>query len=584
MNFAYLFANLEELDEIPKKATQGKLFYTLTLFDAENQYLDGSARTFLKTEISKVPVPSYGFFKEVVKNAIQKYKVVDFGAILLFKDSIFASVLGGVDVKILRGQKLVTLGSGGVDTLFLSGKLLVSDLIIMASKIFFNGISDKLLIESLADGIQEGLPKLRSFSKAEVRNERAFFVQPVPYFLDPHTSEEFPTGLLKVLGSLTKKLRFKLPQKAYLKKDQDDAEETQVKNKVSGSVGIILTALLVVSILFGTLRKNQLQKIKIEEEVSSLVEHKVNEARSIFDLNPVRSRELVAEARLVVDSHKESGSGKIDELIKKVENAEREILGDYKKHLELFFDLTLFSEGFSGNSLKSFGKDIYVFDKNEKKVVSIDTESKRSEIVAGPSVMEGALEIIPSSPKMLYLHKSGISNFDGKKLVDKNFEGEVLTAEFLGSLYLLDKKNSQILKYKGELGLFGGETPWLSNGETVDLTQATDINVDGFLWILLKKGEILKMSQGKKTQFGIKGVNENDFGATALYTNADLKYLYILDSTGGKMIVVSKDGKYKAQYSSETLKGVSDLLVYEKSKKAYFLSGEKLLYLDLDHL
>ena len=66
-------------------------------------------------------------------------------------------------------------------------------------------------------------------------------------------------------------------------------------------------------------------------------------------------------------------------------------------------------------------------------------------------------------------------------------------------------------------------------------------------------------------------------------TAQELSNIYILDRQNGRVVVIDKEGKYKAQYIHDKIKGALDLAVSEKNKKIIILTGDKLLSLEVKH-
>jgi hypothetical protein len=72
--------------------------------------------------------------------------------------------------------------------------------------------------------------------------------------------------------------------------------------------------------------------------------------------------------------------------------------------------------------------------------------------------------------------------------------------------------------------------------------------------------------------------------ANAIYTNEEAGFVYILDKTGKRIVVLDKDGNYKAQYFSDRLSEANDLVVSEAQKKIILLAGSKLYFIEIKHL
>jgi len=71
---------------------------------------------------------------------------------------------------------------------------------------------------------------------------------------------------------------------------------------------------------------------------------------------------------------------------------------------------------------------------------------------------------------------------------------------------------------------------------------------------------------------------------TSFYTNESLKYIYFLDRDSKRIVVVVKDGEYKAQYVSDEIGNSRGLVVSEEERKIILLTSDKLFSIDLKHL
>jgi len=97
-------------------------------------------------------------------------------------------------------------------------------------------------------------------------------------------------------------------------------------------------------------------------------------------------------------------------------------------------------------------------------------------------------------------------------------------------------------------------------------------------------GDVHKYSLGNRISFEVSGVNPEITFLNSVYTNEELSYVYILDRQEGRVVVIDKEGKYKAQYIHDKIKQATDLAVSEKNKKIIILTGDKLLSLEAKHL
>jgi hypothetical protein len=81
--------------------------------------------------------------------------------------------------------------------------------------------------------------------------------------------------------------------------------------------------------------------------------------------------------------------------------------------------------------------------------------------------------------------------------------------------------------------------------------------------------------------FSLSGIFPGLVNPGAIYTNEELEYLYILDPDNKRVVVVGKDGEYKAQYIADGIGEARNLVVSEEEKKIILLTGERLLSIEM---
>ncbi|KKT13144.1 MAG: hypothetical protein UV95_C0003G0018 [Candidatus Falkowbacteria bacterium GW2011_GWF2_43_32] len=145
-------------------------------------------------------------------------------------------------------------------------------------------------------------------------------------------------------------------------------------------------------------------------------------------------------------------------------------------------------------------------------------------------------------------------------------------------LYSLAPSKNQIYVYLDKNG-FNTKTDWLKDG--VDLSRATDLGIDGDIYVLQADGAVLKFSVGKSLTYGAAPLSPTMTSAEKLIVGND--YLYIFEAASKRLAVLSKkDGHLIKQYVADSLAQPQDVAVDEKKKMAYFLDGEKLYQVSLN--
>jgi hypothetical protein len=229
---------------------------------------------------------------------------------------------------------------------------------------------------------------------------------------------------------------------------------------------------------------------------------------------------------------------------------------------------------------------VFVLDKGGKKVVGISFGTKKSEIVAGPDQISDARDLAVYEDRAFVLEADGIYEV-GKtknKVVDSVWKAEVLIYAYAANLYVLDKEAGVIWRYPGSGSTFGAGTNWLAPGVSPDLSLVKAMSIDGAIWLLSGSGRISKFSQGNSINFTITGVFPQLANPNSIYTNEELDFVYILERDKKRVVVLEKDGKYKAQYIADKLGEATDLAVSEADGKIIILAGDKLFSIETKHL
>lgn len=169
---------------------------------------------------------------------------------------------------------------------------------------------------------------------------------------------------------------------------------------------------------------------------------------------------------------------------------------------------------------------------------------------------------------------------DTQKIVIKN-SGDWKTiggfGVYLGNFYLLDTKDG-IIKYAGETT---PKTNYLASGVAPDFTKATDLAIDGSIWVLTNDGSISKFTKGAQDQFTLKGLDKPFVKPTRIVTSVDDDNVYILDNGNKRIVVFDKTGNFLAQYESGILGSATAIDVHEKDKKIYVLNSGKAYEIDI---
>ncbi len=554
---------------------------------------------------------------DLLKNAVQK--VIDefkegLGdveiAVTVFVEGVIYSVAyGGAKVMICREGALATILESENGVINASGYPKNGDLMILATKAFFQNIPLDIIKTALTTGSTEMAAEtfsplihgetengnlgavIMKFSNEQNPFSTSEIGQPEDQNVVTHAvAKENPINALKIkAASLLSKYKDRLPKRSiYIKSGVGD-EVTSQNKKMTFSVGVILLVILMVSIGFGIRQKGVNDLKKKYQGILQVAQSEVDEAIALASVSPEKSRELFidSEQKLTQILALKVNDPKVTDLQKKIEDSKGSILGEYDTSPALFLDLSLLSSGFTGDAVSVSGGQVYILDKIGKRVVSVAVDTKKSKVVAGPSVIDNASGLASYQDTAYILASDGIYQVSTTKtrLIEKTWAGDAMISAFAGNIYVLDTTGNMIYRYSGQPGgLFGPQQKWLSASTTANFSDAISWGMDGAIYVLFPNSKLLKYSLGSPQGFSVSGVLPEIGKIDAISADPDNQYIYLLDKAGKRVVVIDKKGKYKAQYISDQIAGAKSLVVSEAQKQIILLTGDKLLSIGIKHI
>ena len=541
--------------------------------------------------------------KEAVQNVGREFeselKNLEISAAAIIADNIFLAALGGQAFIFRNGMFVEILGriGGGASA---SGKIKSSDIFVLSTSKFTDLFTKNSLsrflseknfqrsIESITSlahsykgsgSIGATFIKIRGVETAEAAGGEGNYIERKKFEF-----ENFPRNMINSAKRFNLKENL-LKKNLYVHKSEPSVE-TVTRKKATFSAGIVLLILLMVSIGFGIKQKKEVDIRKSYEARLLQAKHDYDEALNLVSLSPERARELFANSRTAAVQLSDEGveDEELAALLELIKKNKGEVLGEYTSNVDLFVDLSLLSEGFSSAKLTESGGMIYILDSENSRVASASIATKKAEIVAGPGQVSDSLDIASYSDRVFLLKDDGIYELtEGKnKVIDKNWEGEVMLKAYAGNLYVLEKYGTVARFAGGEAGI-GDRKDWVASGIESDFTDAIDWSIDGSVWILTENGRVEKYTLGNLQRFTLRGVAPELVKPTSIFTNDKLEYIYILEPESSRIVVITKEGDFKAQYLSDDISRAIDFAVSETEKKAILLAENNLLSFPLDH-
>lgn len=597
--------------ETEKITTRGQLFVIIASKDKKEGV---EAISFEREVVGKLREEYYNasFDKafDALKNATQKNadefntenSKIEICCCAFANGVVYSSAFGGSRVVISREGGLASILESGNEVIAASGFPKDGDLIVVGTKSFFEKIGLSELKDSLRTKNPEAIAEeltpivyggnelgtsgaiIIAFEE-NLENQKIIETEETPEVsktVNLTSSINIGQKILPIIKSIANKIP---KRNIYIKPRMQDEAVSQGK-KMTLSIGIILLVILFASVIFG-IRQKKANDLKSKYQgILAEATSEVDQAISLSSANPEESRSLFLDSTQKLTQIKalKVKDQKIDDLEKKIEDSRASVLGEYSVSPDLFLDLGLLSSGFKGDAISSSGGNIYILDKEGSRVVSIAIDTKKSKVVAGPSVLENPMDLASYETSTFVLLSDGIYlvGSNKSKVIDKTWQGGALIYSFAGNLYVLDKGGSLIYRYAGQSqNTFGSQQNWLSSSTKADFTNAISWGMNGAVYVLYPKARVLKYSLGSPQNFSITGVYPEIGNIDALYADPDNTYVYLLDKAGKRVVVIDKNGKYKAQYIGEELANATKLVVSEAEKKIILLTGEKLLSFDI---
>lgn len=361
--------------------------------------------------------------------------------------------------------------------------------------------------------------------------------------------------------------------------------------KTAGIVILLLLLLLVFTAGSGILAGRRKEANTRLDASLSEITHKFEEGVALVDLNPIRARALLGEAKELLETELQiSPSGKtgqkLSALLKEVDESLAVAVRRYEVTPNSYFELGLIKPQAVGDQLSLYQDALVVLDRKNQAVYRLSLSSKSARILGGGSDFSGSRSIAVHGEEV-YVLTDAVSRVilpDGRleQIVPMDSEwGKIVAiSAYAGNLYLLDTEKNQVWKYiRTETG-FSSRQDYLLFDALIDLSRANQMVIDGYVWAI-KDGNIMRFSQGQEYPWKIGGLDEPLGSALGLYTDDTTKNIYILDKDHRRVVVADKDGAYLAQYSWRENLPVSDMVVSEVIKKILLLSGDTIYGIDL---
>ncbi|MCR4329552.1 MAG: hypothetical protein NUV65_03325 [Candidatus Roizmanbacteria bacterium] len=248
---------------------------------------------------------------------------------------------------------------------------------------------------------------------------------------------------------------------------------------------------------------------------------------------------------------------------------------------ELFFDIKLIHKDAQISTMTIVNGTAVMLDKKRNKIYTLELATKnKNEFTPKTGTTPLFASLVQDS--VVYIDiKNGIYKETGgafEKIVSKEDWGTLKGLEtFNSNIYTLDATRDEIYKYTPVEDGYSSKLSYFQPGSALDLARAKQMAIDYYVY-LLTNDALYKFNGGVREDFSISGkIQLSD--VQSIYTDSDSSFLYLLDPTHTRVIVLDKKGATVRSIFNPLLKDARYFGVH-KDTRLVFLYNNKLYMLD----
>ncbi len=276
-------------------------------------------------------------------------------------------------------------------------------------------------------------------------------------------------------------------------------------------LGLFFVCLLVVSLVFGGLKKRSELSERKWIEFSDPIEKTIVSAVGITKINPSGAKKMLDEARQKFNS----GKGDFDDILKlgalekKIDESWVIVSGEKNVDFSEVVNFELIRAGVNVSRFSYSGNDLFSVISGESGVVmSVVLSSKEMKVLAGKGAGLGWIDTVISKDKAYVLTKGGVfvaGNESNSLIFDTAVTDPVGMSIFGSSLYVLEKGNKEVFKYSITDTGFGERQRWLKEGQSIS-SSPLDMDIDVDVWVLEQGNVLERFRRGMKEIFLLSGL------------------------------------------------------------------------------
>lgn len=566
-------------------------FYGVLSFEDGSTEDDGkkSLESF-KEGLLSAEIDNLSSFEHTVSDLILKLNFpahVGLAVGMLYKEALYVKTVGAGQVYFRRGKTFDALLSGDKTA---SGYLNQYDLALFTTTKIQDVIGKTEDIQAFIE-VEKPADILQKLNDQEYGEEdqgfAALFVE-FGQFEEPQTSSSVGPPTIVQTSSPTPPLDVQPPQNSFGSEPFFTKILGFVRTKQFTIItAVVILALLTWSVVFGYQRR---EAAKIKERIETIsveIDKKLSEAEDESFLNLDQSIILIADAKTMVAQLKkdlgDNYANEVTQLESKIQESEGKIVKKESKEFEEFYDLTLQNKDAKGSMIAKEKELIAILDADQNTIYVLDLDSKSVTKYVHNDVGSAVAIGIYSGDVFFVTQKKGIFKFTTQSKVNNIVEEDsmknVVDMElYNGNIYVLDEGTEEVYKFLVTEGGYSDKKTYFGAGQTISLTGATGLSIDGSVY-LSTKDSVQKYLSGVRESFSPDFPTENA-QFDHIYTDRDIEQLYILDQKNASVYILTKEGEYQRQIQSSVFAKANALFVYDGM--IFTINNEKIYTVSLD--
>lgn len=349
---------------------------------------------------------------------------------------------------------------------------------------------------------------------------------------------------------------------------------------------LIFFVLLIIG--FFVFQQEAQKQIQIREGVLSEIKSKIMEAEALILARNEKDANQILETALEQISKLTNGSKTQHEVLTLKDQIENDLKNINK--LENLSDpssiLDIDQAEFIPQKLAFFQGKIFLFSPLSDKVYEFNPQDLSKNSYTIPNG-KPSLSAVTNNSILLFIKPSQIISFNNGSFEEyQNISTKLSDSDptafsfYQGNVYLLDKTTGEIIKYQRSTNK---ESLWLSTN-TKKAIDGRSMTIDGSVWILRENNTLSRYYNGQYQGDIMIDIFPKPKSLSKIITNADIPYLYILEPSQNRIIILDKTGRIIKQFQSDKFNNLKDMVITGDGKTLYILNGQSIHKIEIAEL